>query len=79
MTQLHKKFADSQVKELMERYLRKEIERKYIQKILDIKRSRFFVLLKKYKEEDSMSSFQDYLENYNMVVAQKNLLLMTSN
>ena len=29
MVQLHKKFTDSQVKELIERCLRKEIERKY--------------------------------------------------
>ena len=30
MVQIHKKFADSQVKDLIERYLDKKIERKYI-------------------------------------------------
>jgi hypothetical protein len=31
MVQLHKKFTDSQIRELIERYLREEIERDYIQ------------------------------------------------
>ncbi len=35
MVQLHKKFVSSQVKELIERILKKEIERKYIQQILN--------------------------------------------
>ena len=30
MVQIHKEFADSQVKNLIERYLDKKIERKYI-------------------------------------------------
>lgn len=36
MVQLHKRFTDSQAKELIERYLRNEIERRYIQEILGI-------------------------------------------
>jgi hypothetical protein len=32
--QVHKRFTDGQVKKLIERYLQKEIERAYIQKIL---------------------------------------------
>jgi hypothetical protein len=39
MVQIHKKFTDSQVKDLIERYLDKKIERKYIQKILARKRA----------------------------------------
>ncbi len=31
MAQLHKKFTDSQVKEMLQRYLNSEIERPYIQ------------------------------------------------
>jgi len=31
MVQLHKKFTDIQIRELIERYLREEIERDYIQ------------------------------------------------
>ena len=45
MVQLHKKFTDSQVKELIDRYLRKEIERKYIQEVLGIGKTRFFALI----------------------------------
>lgn len=48
MQQLHKRFTDEQVKELMKRYINREIKRKYIQQILTIKRRRFFVLVKKY-------------------------------
>jgi hypothetical protein len=50
MSQLHKRFTPDQVKELLERYSNNEIERKYIQEILGIKKSRFFMLLKQYKE-----------------------------
>jgi hypothetical protein len=42
MVQLHKRFTTSQVKELIERYLRKEIERDYIQEVLGIGKTRFF-------------------------------------
>ncbi len=47
--QLHKRFPDEQIKSLFERYLSKEIEIKYILEILGIKRSRFFELLKEYR------------------------------
>ena len=50
MTQLHKRFTDAQVKELLRRYLRKEVERKYIQEILLIGKRRFFSLIKQYRE-----------------------------
>ena len=41
MSQLHKRFTTDQVKELLERYLRNEIERKHLQEILRIKERRF--------------------------------------
>ena len=50
MEQLHKKFTNSQVKTLITRYLKKEIERKYIQEALGIKKTRFFALVKQLKE-----------------------------
>lgn len=50
MSQIHKTFTTNQIKDLLERYLNKEIERKYIQEILGIGKSRFFMLLKKYRE-----------------------------
>jgi hypothetical protein len=49
MVQLHKRFTDSQVKELIERYLSKEIERGYIQEILGIGKTRFFALVNAYR------------------------------
>lgn len=58
MVQLHKKFTDSQVKELIERYLSKEIERKYIQEILGIKKTRFFALIKRYHTDPDNFSIQ---------------------
>jgi len=50
MSQVHKRFTSEQVKELLDRYLKNEIERKYTQEILRIRKRRFFVLLKQYKD-----------------------------
>ena len=58
MVQLHKEFTDSQVKELVERYLRKEIERKYIQEVLCIGKTRFFALIKEYRKDPNNFSIQ---------------------
>jgi len=49
MVQLHRRFTDSQVKELIERYLSKEIERGYIQEVLGIGKTRFFALVNAYR------------------------------
>lgn len=48
MVQLHKKFTDDQVIELLEKYLRKEVGRRYLQEILGINKTRFFALIKAY-------------------------------
>ena len=53
MKQLHKKFTDNQVKDLVARYQKKEIERKYLQEILGIQKTRFFDLLKQFKTNPS--------------------------
>ena len=58
MPQLHKRFSSDQVKELLERYSKKEIERKYLQEILAISRRRFFMLLKQYKENPQNFTIQ---------------------
>lgn len=58
MAQLHKNFTDSQVKELMERYLKKEIKRSYLQEILGIKRRRFFALVKRYHDDPNSFSIR---------------------
>jgi len=51
MEQLHNKFNDYQVKDLMTRYLKKNIERKDLQKVLGIKKTRFFALIKLFKDD----------------------------
>lgn len=58
MAQIHKRFTDDQVKALLQRYLEKEIERKYIQEILGIKKARFFRLLKQYRTNSEKFSVQ---------------------
>jgi hypothetical protein len=58
MVQLHKRFTDSQVKEFIERYLRKEIERRYIQEILGIGKTRFFALINAYRHSPHEFSIQ---------------------
>ena len=49
--QLHKRFSDEQIKSLLERYLSKDIGINYLLEILGIKRSRFFELLKAYRDD----------------------------
>lgn len=58
MVQLHKKFTDEQVKQLFKRYVNKKLERKYIQELLEIKKRRFFELLKRYRENPENFSIQ---------------------
>jgi hypothetical protein len=58
MVQIHKKFTDDQISNLLRRYLKKEIERKYIQEILGIKKRRFFILLKQYRSSPKRFSIQ---------------------
>ena len=48
--QLHKKFSDDQIRELLERYLDKKIKRTDIQKVLRIGKTRFFKLLRDYRD-----------------------------
>ncbi len=58
MAQLHKKFTDEQVKNLFNRYIHKEIPRKYLLEVFGIKKSRFAILLKQYKMNPSKFSIQ---------------------
>lgn len=50
MAQLHKNFTDSQVRQLFDRYEKKEIKRDHVETILNISRSHFFRLLEKYRK-----------------------------
>jgi hypothetical protein len=49
MAQLHKRFTDQQVRDMLKRYLNHEIERSYLQSILGVGKSRFFKLLNNYR------------------------------
>jgi len=49
--QIHKKFTNDQVKDLIERYLKGAIKRQNVQAILDIGKSRFFCLLRSYRKD----------------------------
>jgi hypothetical protein len=50
MFHIHKRFSSHQVKQLLERYSKNEIEREYVQEILGIKKRRFFMLMKQYRD-----------------------------
>ena len=56
--QIHKRFTDEQVKELMKRYVANEISRKHVQGMLNIGKARFFRLLKTYWANPETFSFQ---------------------
>jgi hypothetical protein len=58
MAQVHKKFTDDQVKDLLARYLKKELPRSYVQEILGIKRRRFCELVKHYLDNPDRFSIQ---------------------
>jgi hypothetical protein len=58
MAQLHKNFTCKQVGDLIVRYLAGEVERSYIQDILGIGKTRFFALVKKYKEDPENFSIE---------------------
>jgi hypothetical protein len=58
MAQLHKRFTDTQVKDMLQRYLNREIERTYLQAILGVGKARFFRLLKHYRANPKTFSIQ---------------------
>lgn len=58
MAQIHKKFTNEQVKDFMERYLNKAVERQYLQEVMGIKKRRFFALLKEYRSDPNSFSIQ---------------------
>ena len=55
-TQIHKRFTTEQIKELLQKYLNKEIERKYVEQILGIKKAMFFRILKSYRNNPKQFS-----------------------
>ena len=57
-TQIHTKFTNEQVKELMQKYLNKQVERKYLQQILGIGKSRLFELVQSYRNNPESFSVE---------------------
>ena len=55
-THIHEKFTTEQVKELLQKYLNKEIERKYVEQILGIKKAMFFRVLQSYRSNPDQFS-----------------------
>lgn len=55
-SQIHKSFTTQQVKELLIKYLNKEVQRKYIQEILGIGKSRFFEIIQAYRNNPEVFS-----------------------
>ena len=58
MAQVHNRFNDYQIKEMITRYLAKEIKREHIQTILGIKKRRFCELVKQYRDNPSTFSVE---------------------
>ena len=52
---LHKKFSTKEVKMLMQKYCDRKIKLNYILRILNIKKSIFFYLLKEYRKDSEAS------------------------
>ena len=63
--QLHKKFSTVQLKSLLESYIRKEINLPSILSILGISRSRFFEILKNYRQNKNTFSIEYARSNPN--------------
>lgn len=59
MGQIHKRFTDEQVRLLMQSYDQGQLNRRELQELLDIGRSRFFALLKDYRRDPAEFSI-DY-------------------
>ena len=53
MGQIHKKFTTEQVKVLLAAYEGRHISREEIQRTLEVQKTRFFALLKKYREGEA--------------------------
>ncbi len=56
--QIHTKLTSNQVKELMQKYLNKDINRKYLQQILGVGKSRFFELVGSYRKDPQTFSVE---------------------
>jgi hypothetical protein len=69
--QIHKRFSDSQITALIESYLNKEIELSYILSILGIGRSRFFEILKTYRQNPQAFSIDYHRKSINRKISKQ--------
>jgi hypothetical protein len=67
--QIHKRFSNTQIKSLIESYQKKEIELSYILSILGIGRSRFFEILKSYRQNPAAFSIDYQREAINRKIS----------
>lgn len=58
MGQLHKRFTDAQVRDMLKRYVKKEVEGKYIRAVLELGKTRFFHLVQRYQANPTTFSIQ---------------------
>lgn len=58
MAQLHKRFTDDPVRDMLKRYLAREIERSYLQAVLGVGKAQFFTLLQRYRAKPTTFSIQ---------------------
>lgn len=58
MGQLHKRFTNDQVRDMLQRYLKQEIEGPYIRAMLGLGKTQFFKLLTRYRANPSTFSIQ---------------------
>ncbi len=56
MTQIHKRFTVDQVRELLEGYCQGKLDRKAVEEVLGIGKTRFFALLKEYRRDPAKLS-----------------------
>lgn len=74
---IHKKFNDEQVKVFLQKYINKEVERKYLQEIFGIGKSWFFELLQDYRNNPESFSVEYKRSSESKRIAskiQKNIL-----
>ncbi len=58
MSQLHKRFTDEQIKMLFQGYCQGRMKRTEIQELLEIGKTRFFALLKNYRQDPAAFSIE---------------------
>ena len=56
--QIHTKFTTEQVKELLQKYMDGSVERKYLQEVLGIGKSRFFKIVQNYRQNPGLFSVE---------------------